>query len=489
MLITLNYYKGVKIMENEFSNICLKNFGILKNANIDIAPLTVFTGANSSGKSFVAKLIHSFSSINEDDFHRDIDLSFSNTSKYFNEEHEKLFSKLTQEISQYFKNNFNKNRKAFKIPIVLFNDLIEDGILKYFSIIFEERIMEEFGEDLNNLINIKEDFFEITLNNCGFFKKKKESLDFNLKSIELSNTMYISQDNETIVIELENDDEFIYLNVKPTKNNNFNDFDSIFPITYSTMAHSILDNILLEKSYYVPAERSEIIIDKKMLSRRVKNESDISKTQSEVLYNLININVDNKGDFYDLGCKFDKEFSGILVDVKEKGFINDITYNEIDSGNSISSKILSTSIHEMTLFSLYLKYVLKKGDLLIIEEPEAHLHPKNQRILVKYFILAINRGLNILMTTHSDYIIEQLNNYIRLGNVKDEFYKDYNNYSKDQIMNFNKIKLYHFKQLDNNTFSPSEVPINFTGFYDKNFNEVIDDLCDETDNIVDYKLR
>ena len=485
----LNYYKGVKIMENEFCNICLKNFGILKNANVDIAPLTVFTGANSSGKSFVAKLIHSFSSINEDDFHKDIDLSFSNTSKYFDKKNGRIFSRLTQEVSQYFKNNFNKNPKAFKIPIVQFGDLIENGILKYFSIIFEERITEEFGEELDNLINFKEDFFEITLNNCGFFLKKGESLDFNLKIIELTNTMYISQDNETIIIELENDDEFIYLKVKATKNNNFNDFDSIFPITYSTIAHSILNNILLEKSYYIPAERSEIIIDKKMLSRRVKNESDISKTQSEVLYNIININSDNKGDFYDLGCEFDKEFSGILVDVEEKGFINDIIYNEIDSGNSIPSKILSTSIHEMTLFSLYLKYVLKKGDFLIIEEPEAHLHPKNQRILVKYFILAINMGLNILMTTHSDYIIEQLNNYIRLGNVKDEFYKEHDNYSKDQIMDFNKIKLYHFKQSDNYSFSPFEVPINFTGFYDKNFNEVIDDLCDETENIIDYKLR
>ena len=477
-------------MENEFSNIYLKNFGILKNANIDIAPLTVFTGVNSSGKSFVAKLIHSFSSINENDFHRDIDLSFSNTSKYFDEDHEKLFSQLTHEISQYFKNNISKSSKTFKIPIGKFNDLLEDGILKYFSIIFEERIVEEFGENLDNLINFNEDFCEISLNNCNFLKEKGELLDFNPKIIELTNTIYVSQDNEKILIELKNDDEFIYLTVKSKiDNNNFNDFDSIFPITYSSIAHSILDNILLEKSYYIPAERSEIIIDKKMLSRRVKNESDISKTQSEVLYNLININSDNKGYFYDLGCEFDKEFSGILVDVEEKGFINDITYNEIDSGNSISSKILSTSIHEMTLFSLYLKYVLKKGDLLIIEEPEAHLHPKNQRLLVKYFIFAINMGLNIIMTTHSDYIIEQLNNYIRLGNVKDEFYKDHDNYSKNQIIDFNKIKLYHFKQSDNNTFSSSEVPINFTGFYDKNFNEVIDDLCDETENIIDYKLR
>lgn len=66
---------------------------------------------------------------------------------------------------------------------------------------------------------------------------------------------------------------------------------------------------------------------------------------------------------------------------------------------------------------------------------------------------------------------------------------DYFNSLKDIYIYLTKIKLYHFKQSDNHTFAPFEVPINFTGFYDKNFNEVIDDLCDETENIIDYKLR
>lgn len=474
-------------MKNELSNICLKNFGIIKNANIDIAPLTVFTGANSSGKSFVAKLIHCFSSIDEDDFHKDIDLSFSNTSRYFDKEHENQFRQLSQQISQYFKNNFNQDSNAFKIPLDLFTDLLNEGILKYFSIIFEERIIEEFDEKLDNLINSKEDFFEITLNNCEFFKKKGKSLEFNPKIIELTNTIYVSEDDERILIELLNDEEFIYLNIK-SENNKFDDFDSIFPTVYSSIAHSILDNILLERSFYIPAERSEIIIDKKMLSRRVKNESDMSKTQSDVLYNIININSDDKGYFYDLGCEFDKEFSGILIDVNEKDFINDITYNEMDSGNSMSSKLLSTSIHEITLFSLYLKYVLKKGDLLIIEEPEAHLHPENQLLLLKYIVKAVNRGLKIMLTTHSEYISDQLNNFVRLNNVSYEKCLQLN-YTKENILKVDDLNIYNFKESSKNQYETEKLEINETGFFEENFTKIVDELYKESLDITNSSIR
>ena len=478
--------KGVNKMEKEFSNICLKNFGILKDANIDIAPLTVFTGANSSGKSFVAKLIHSFSSSNIDDFHRDIDLSFSNTSKYFDEEHQKLFTQLSQEISQFFKNNFNKTTESFKIPMELFDDLLNDGIFKYFSINFEERINEEFEENLDNLININHNFFEISINNYEFLKEKGKSLDFNPALIELVNTVYTTLDNETIAIELESDEEFIYLKVKSTYN--FKDFDSIFPIVYASFAHSILDNVLLEKSYYIPAERLEIIIDRKMLSRRVKNESDMSKTQSDVLYNIINIDCDKKGYFYDLGCEFDKEFSGISIDVEQKDFINNIIYSDLDSGNSISSKILSTSIHEMTLFSLYLKYVLKKGDLLIIEEPEAHLHPKNQLLLLKYIVRAVNNGLKIMLTTHSEYISDQLNNFVRLNNISYEKCLELN-YSEENILNAHDLHIYNFKEFSKNQYVTEKLEIDETGFFEENFTKVMDELYNETLNITNSSIR
>ena len=267
--------------------------------------------------------------------------------------------------------------------------------------------------------------------------------------------------------------------------------EEVFLLFYSQLSRAVFNMYFNEKSHYIPVGKTEISKNLSLsLSKNLDDKFTFSNAQKRFAQKLLEINQSRKkGYFYDLACEFEHELFGGEIFIKDDDSpLNDIYYKR-DDGLKIPLSQASSSISEMTPLILYFKYILNENDTLIIEEPEAHIHPKNQRILVKYFISAINMGLNIIMTTHSDYIIEQLNNYVRLGNVNDEFFKKHENYSKNQIMDFEKVKLYHFKQTDNYAFSPFEVPINFTGFYDKNFNEVIDDLCDETENIVDYKLR
>jgi predicted ATPase len=54
---------------------------------------------------------------------------------------------------------------------------------------------------------------------------------------------------------------------------------------------------------------------------------------------------------------------------------------------------------------------------VFIEEPEAHLHPGAQRSLAKIISRAVNMGKNVVVTTHSDYLITTLNNLIALSQL------------------------------------------------------------------------
>lgn len=53
----------------------------------------------------------------------------------------------------------------------------------------------------------------------------------------------------------------------------------------------------------------------------------------------------------------------------------------------------------------------KKGDMLIIENPEAHIHPKGQRIMGELIARAAAGGVQIIVETHSDHVL----NGIRLA--------------------------------------------------------------------------
>lgn len=479
---------------NRKNTLEIENFGPIKEAEIEVAPLTVFVGPNNSGKTYASLAIHSFknllSKINPLNKNFQKDISFLSSETLLKNIPEEEFEPFNTKFTDYVNSKPTMNSEPLHIPINEFNPIYKYGIGSVYTSLVEENMRELFETDLNKLIRFNQDSFKLSYNDITL--TYGDSL--NVKNLPKDFKIELGNFEEKLFGCTINQDE-ITLNINYMLLNNMFDenlkVEDVFLLFYSYLSRAVFNVYFNEQSHYIPVGKTEISKNLSLaLSKNLDDEFTFSNTQKRFAQKLLEINKSRKnGYFYELACEFEHELFGGEIFIKDDDSpIKDIYYNR-DDGLKIPLSQASSSISEMTPLILYLKYILKENDTLIIEEPEAHLHPKNQRILVKYFVLAINMGLNIIMTTHSDYIIEQLNNYIRLGNVKDEFYENHGNYSKNQIMDCNKIKLYHFKQSDDYTFSPSEVPINFTGFYDKNFNEVIDDLCDETETIIDNKLR
>jgi predicted ATP-dependent endonuclease of OLD family len=96
-----------------------------------------------------------------------------------------------------------------------------------------------------------------------------------------------------------------------------------------------------------------------------------------------------------------------------------ITFTTNDE-QAIPLHVVSSSAKSLFLIEHYIKREAKTGDLLIIDEPELNLHLDNQVKMAHLIAALINAGIKILITTHSDHLLRELNNLIMLSSDKIE---------------------------------------------------------------------
>ncbi len=85
---------------------------------------------------------------------------------------------------------------------------------------------------------------------------------------------------------------------------------------------------------------------------------------------------------------------------------------------------------------------LNKETVLILDEPEVHLHPKWQLEMAKVIVELVKNGVQIVVNSHSPYMIEALKRYSEVENIesKTNFYLAEDGYIK-QIENSNPLTL------------------------------------------------
>ena len=91
-------------------------------------------------------------------------------------------------------------------------------------------------------------------------------------------------------------------------------------------------------------------------------------------------------------------------------------YYENDTGR-FSLHQVSSMVSEIAPIVLYLKHLVREGHLFIIEEPESHLDAANQMKLARAIAMLVNAGVYVLITTHSDFFVKQLDNLLLVSQL------------------------------------------------------------------------
>lgn len=145
-----------------------------------------------------------------------------------------------------------------------------------------------------------------------------------------------------------------------------------------------------------------------------------------------------------------------------------------------------TSSTVKSLFGLwfYLEHQARKGSILMIDEPELNIHPENQRKIARLFARLVNNGLKVVISTHSDYIVREINSLIMLSQDANKHLRKQYRYKDEEILKHEQVGAYLF---DNHIIEPFSITPD-DGIHATTFDKVIEDLNNVNDDIF-YTLQ
>ncbi len=402
--------------------INIKELGAIKEGTIDLSKkLNVFCGPNGTGKTYVAYVIYALMKAG---------IHFGRNDKLATEliDKKQLIFEIDYALLYKYRSDLQANLKSeydtlFGIGKELASHYFENTVVSFAET--ETELRDEFywysfkkqiiigNIEIQVVKETCNNYLDLTLTDKTISTKDIEYLGFVLQTLLLSlcatypigSTYILPVERNSIFtfskeLSIRKQEAFDHFNALTNKEQKVDKFDLFFK---------------KNTRYPLPIKDGLLIAD---------DLSEIKKKNSE---------------FYEFATELENELLHGKVQITSEG---ELQFKSDKAPKKLLPIHMTASIiKSLSSLVVYLKHIASKNDLIIIDEPEINLHPDNQILLVRLFARLINKGFRLLISTHSDYVVRELNNIIMLSSDKQEVnslrekfgYKTEESISKDDI--------------------------------------------------------
>ncbi len=275
----------------------------------------------------------------------------------------------------------------------------------------------------------------------------------------------------------------------------FNQRDFVSREILSSLGAMVLPSLvgpLHLPAYYLPADRTgvmhahNVVVSALIASaptaglRPATRTPTLSGVLADFLEQLIEIDrigpTNRKAKERDLGRNIEQAILGGSVQVDRSTHIDypSFAYRPHGWKESLALANASSMVSELAPVVLYLRHMIKPGNVLIVEEPESHLHPGMQVEFTRQIAALIEVGVRVIITTHSEWLLEELANIVRRSQLPKAERGDEPALRSDQVG----VWLFEPKQRPKGSFI-SEIHLDESSLYPSGFDKVARSLHNE----------
>ena len=425
------------------------NFGPIARANIDLRPMTVFVGPSNTGKSYLAILIYAL--------HRFFGLQAIGPSYTPRHRRRTIFSMNDKQIScddiaglaSGVGKVLPKLRTGDSSPVTLPEPVaslvrrrLED--VGDFGHTFDAEIAYCFGvNNTSQLVRnqIRNEAKVVVSRRTTDMAAAPESnaYDFTIRRNVRNLTASIPATTDMCLIASERQYRnirltLLWLRIAQESEEDEDDIQRLANALVGELAGIIGPDIvspLSRAAHYLPANRAGIIHAQRVVAgSTIGQASRVSLPSDPLLTGVL-------ADFLEQLMYFDDSEEGDLDRKLARHIERDILHGKVYMKQSVGGhpeffyrptgwtddlRLMhaSSMVSELAPVVLYLRYVVRPGDVLIIEEPESHMHPAMQVEFIRHLASAVRTGVRIILTTHSEWVLDELANLVRLSDLSNE---------------------------------------------------------------------